>query len=137
MMKCNLSFVSTAVPNVKRACEVGHRESGPAGDAPRSRRKAGGMLPHLGQPWGGDLLGCASRLPVLAEEVQPVSVDQVREVPVRNLLRGLPETTFLRHRERILKPLEERRTYSEVRNMAKTHRDRRGQPCSESVTFFF
>lgn len=77
----------------------------------------------LGRGGGGDLLGCARRFPVPAEEVLSIGIDQVRQVLVWNALWGLPGRTFLRHSERISKSLKEKKTYSEVRNTAKTHRD--------------
>lgn len=74
---------------------------------------------HIRVAPGGDLPGCARGFPVPAEEVLSIGVDQVREVLVRNTLRGPPGRTFLRHSERILRSWEGRRTHSKVRDMAK------------------
>lgn len=74
---------------------------------------------HLGQHSAADLPGCARRFPEPAEQVLSVRIDQVREVLVRNALRGPPGRTFLRHSERSFKSLKEKRTYSKVRNKAK------------------
>lgn len=75
-----------------------------------------------------DLLGGTAGFPVPAEEVLSVSIDQMREVLVRNTLRGPPGRTFLWHSGRISKSLEERTTHTESETRQKQRR-RGEKPC--------
>lgn len=89
------------------------------------------------EPQGKDLLGCATGLPVPTEEVLSVCVDQVRQVLVGNILWSSPGRICLRHSAEVFWPLEERWTYSKVRNTLMPIWEER-KPCqSQDCGFFF
>lgn len=113
------------------AWEVSHRKGGPHDDD--QGREAGATKEEA---QGEDLLGCATGLPVPTKEVLSVRVDQVRQVLVGNILWSSPGRICLRHPVEVFWPLEERWTYSKVRNTLTSIGEER-KPCSASGLWLF